>query len=460
MMDIINIIINKKTRQVILPKSVIGNDGENLQEKLVFSFNDQFVDGTARLELLKQGETASYVMLTKTNNTYELPIKSIITKSGRLNMQLVITEGTNDEEIPIFKSNSFYVIVNSSINAEIEEEEEYPQWIDVANTKLNQLDNIDIEAEQTQSGATITITKKDGTEESVELTNGIPGQDGANGITPTIGNNGNWYLGETDTGKPSRGIQGETGAPGSAGQDGISPIANITKSGNTATITITDKSGTTTATVSDGVNGVDGQPGRDGYVQYTAGNNITIENNVISATGGADFTINIDEHLVSSNALIISELNPGRYTLKSNNNNRTFRVKASANYEAATVILTDFSMYEPFVVVNSPFESGKMAFYFVADDNRKISRYIYSTSSSNGFSTINDNYPILKTYRTDSNSVASSNTFTGSNTFTRLPQSDVVPTNNNDLVNKKYVDDKIGDINTILATLTTPGGNS
>lgn len=139
MMNNINIKINKETRQVDLSKSVIGNDGENLQEKLVFSFNN-FVNGTARLELLKHGETASYVMLTKVGETYELPIKSVITKAGKLNMQLVITEGTDDEEIPIFKSNVFYVIVNSSINAEIEEEEEYPQWIDVANTKLNEID--------------------------------------------------------------------------------------------------------------------------------------------------------------------------------------------------------------------------------------------------------------------------------------------------------------------------------
>ena len=28
---------------------------------------------------------------------------------------------------------------------------------------------------------------------------------GADGITPTIGDNGNWYLGDTDTNKPSRG---------------------------------------------------------------------------------------------------------------------------------------------------------------------------------------------------------------------------------------------------------------
>lgn len=31
------------------------------------------------------------------------------------------------------------------------------------------------------------------------------GKDGADGITPTIGSNGNWYLGTVDTGKPSRG---------------------------------------------------------------------------------------------------------------------------------------------------------------------------------------------------------------------------------------------------------------
>ena len=35
--------------------------------------------------------------------------------------------------------------------------------------------------------------------------------DGADGLTPTIGENGNWYLGNTDTGKPSRGDKGASG---------------------------------------------------------------------------------------------------------------------------------------------------------------------------------------------------------------------------------------------------------
>mgnify|MGYP007068037117 CR=1 FL=1 len=63
--------------------------------------------------------------------------------------------------------------------------------------------------------------------------------DGKDGITPTIGKNGNWYLGSTDTGKPSRGAAGtpgatgapgKDGAPGADGKDGITPA--IGENGN------------------------------------------------------------------------------------------------------------------------------------------------------------------------------------------------------------------------------------
>lgn len=75
---------------------------------------------------------------------------------------------------------------------------------------------------------------KDGTDGQ----DGAPGAKGADGITPTIGDNGNWYLGTTDTGKPSRGATGapgkdgapgakgdpgEKGDPGAPGKDGITP---------------------------------------------------------------------------------------------------------------------------------------------------------------------------------------------------------------------------------------------
>lgn len=59
---------------------------------------------------------------------------------------------------------------------------------------------------------------------------GDKGDPGENGITPTIGSNGNWYLGDTDTGKPSRGAtgsKGDTGAQGPKGDAGTA--ATITE---------------------------------------------------------------------------------------------------------------------------------------------------------------------------------------------------------------------------------------
>ena len=49
-----------------------------------------------------------------------------------------------------------------------------------------------------------------------------------------------------------KGDKGETGDKGDTGDDGYSPSASVSKSGNKATITITDKEGTTTADVYDG----------------------------------------------------------------------------------------------------------------------------------------------------------------------------------------------------------------
>ena len=61
---------------------------------------------------------------------------------------------------------------------------------------------------------------------------GKPGAAGADGITPHIGDNGNWYLGKTDTGKPSRGATGAPGKDGAKGDPGVPG-----KDGSDATVT-------------------------------------------------------------------------------------------------------------------------------------------------------------------------------------------------------------------------------
>lgn len=68
-------------------------------------------------------------------------------------------------------------------------------------------------------------------------------------------------------------LKGEDGAPGTPGadgkdgtngQDGYSPSASVSETDTGATITITDKTGTTTAEIKNGTNGKDGAPGKDG----------------------------------------------------------------------------------------------------------------------------------------------------------------------------------------------------
>lgn len=49
---------------------------------------------------------------------------------------------------------------------------------------------------------------------------GARGATGPAGTTPTIGANGNWFLGSTDTGKPSRGATGAQGPQGPKGDTG------------------------------------------------------------------------------------------------------------------------------------------------------------------------------------------------------------------------------------------------
>lgn len=87
-----------------------------------------------------------------------------------------------------------------------------------------------------------------------------------------------------------KGAKGETGANGKDGingKDGVSPTVSVSKSGNTTTITITDKTGTHTQTVKDGANGTPGKDGTNGKTTYF---HVKYSND-----GGKTFTANSGE---------------------------------------------------------------------------------------------------------------------------------------------------------------------
>ena len=107
------------------------------------------------------------------------------------------------------------------------------------------------------AGSSATVTNSGTTSDAI-LNFGIPrGNEGARGETGATGNgissitlNPNYTLTIRYTNGTS---YTTTSVRGEAGADGFSPVATVTKSGDTATISITDAEGTTTATVTDGV---------------------------------------------------------------------------------------------------------------------------------------------------------------------------------------------------------------
>lgn len=109
----------------------------------------------------------------------------------------------------------------------------------------------------------ITITDVSGIHTATIL-DGIDGSQGPQGPSGSDGKDG------------KDGKDGQDGAPGrdgQDGQDGYSPSASVSKSGKVATITITDKSGTTTAQISDGDSGdapVQSVNGKTGAVVLSA----------------------------------------------------------------------------------------------------------------------------------------------------------------------------------------------
>ena len=113
---------------------------------------------------------------------------------------------------------------------------------------------------------------------------GAPGKDGSDGETPFIGDNGNWWIGDIDTGVCAtasdgrdgingvNGRDGKDGQDGAPGKDGVTPIFSFDEATNM--LSISYDGGLTYSLIIDlramcqsgidGKDGVDGKDGKDG----------------------------------------------------------------------------------------------------------------------------------------------------------------------------------------------------
>lgn len=208
----------------------------------------------------------------------------------------------------------------------------------------------------------------------------------------------------------------------------------------------------------------------------TAGTNITIDaNNVISASGGNCVYLGNASDYTQQNPLDLDELPLGIYLLGIENfsidNNYRFYIKYTYNDTPIVAsVFRDMSGYVPmvkFITFNynrknetAPFYLGTFTYLGIKE---RLEVYLYEGSIQVANNTINTNtgtYYQIKCVNTNT-----AQDITSLKTFYTIPQQNdtTAPTNNKEFTNKKYVDDQIsnavGNINTILASLTTPSGN-
>lgn len=119
MRDVI-ITVNKKARTVTVSPECIGIEGESKQGQFIVEFADDFVDGTAVLDVeVCNCGTKGYIRLTKDGETYKGDILDSLTcHIGNIKMQVKITQTADATgHAPVFKSVIFTVRVEESINA-------------------------------------------------------------------------------------------------------------------------------------------------------------------------------------------------------------------------------------------------------------------------------------------------------------------------------------------------------
>ena len=179
----------------------------------------------------------------------------------------------------------------------------------------------------------------------------------------------------------------------------------------------------------------------------TAGDNIDITNNVISAEIPSDLKVFYIEDNSSQNPFVFEEHETGVYFFKAPNPtlqqySRHIYLKAfkKTNAPISTSIPIGLALVY-YNKVNQEISSQEIAYVsFYIDDNWDLKYMTIKTDTSGNLKT---SWQFYKTSVSNLVKTKENQEITGVKTFNTLPESGVVPTTNRQLVNKKYVDDNI-----------------
>ena len=218
---------------------LLGHSGENGAVRVAFdltAFQKAFPGGQPLLLVRRYADTTAYpAPLTVEEQTAYWTVGAADTARagyGQCELQWYLEDGT------LAKSDLFDFLVLGTLKTDaVPPDAPSRRWFEAIRRQLGDLSKLTTQAKEnlvaaineaakTGSGSVgnVALRVSDGyiqfqngdkwenliAKSELEGTKGEPGE---NGVTPTIGANGNWYIGSEDTGKPSR------GAPGAAASD-------------------------------------------------------------------------------------------------------------------------------------------------------------------------------------------------------------------------------------------------
>ena len=240
-----------------------------------------------------------------------------------------------------------------------------------------------------------------------------------------------------------KGDTGPTGANGKDGKDGKSAYESWLDAGNTGTEEDFINSlkgekgdiGPTGPTGPTGANGIDGKDGKDGidgksaYESWLDAGKTGTEEDFINSSKGDSYSIS---EIIEDTDMTIKD--SGIYRVLASDQ-VSLRIGATSNIIAKYYQPGDYLFWNKedsyLITLNKTYSSAynmlcpTIGSYFVKKSGDNYQGY-YRDVVINNISTINE-----------------SQTISGTKTFSTLPESSVIPTTDNQLTNKKYVDDAI-----------------
>jgi len=444
----------------------LGVRTDNEVDILRFKF-DSMPNGVATLMTTLKDLSGEYVSFPLTRNdeesSFDLVITDFLVSELSITFQLRIV---NDTEV--WNSLQATLQVNDCLDlGQGEIPSSIDNWLINANIILNDIESAENQRVLNENARTtnerLRVTAEEDREEYIadlkqRVDNGeFDGEQGPQGPKGDKGDKGD--TGSTgakgdkgDTGPQGiQGIQGERGPKGENGTNGTNATINgvstinieagdnisISQSGNTMTIS-----------------GTGGSGGTSDYTDLT--NKPSINNvSLVGNKKSNDLGLENEGQSLSNSDIILLGLKKGQYFVYNSLGNplRDLRFKFSSS---------DTSWVESYKNLSASFyvlqdidenSTGVLCTLLVwASDSIIVRLFRRDRNQSSGLATSAN---FIEYSMVSSNKAQS---ITGKKTFTILPESSVTPTTDNQLVNKAYVDNLVGDIETILEELDVGGG--